>query len=73
MTNNLSQFTTDELINEICIRSDAFAIAYEMPSNDENRMRFIYNTEDFYKSFGLAHGLLKEMNFQLEYGDEIDE
>jgi hypothetical protein len=64
--NALSCFTTEDLIEELRSRSRSYAIAYTLPDNSGDVI-FTWNKDDFYKSLGLARGLVIDMESGAKY------
>jgi hypothetical protein len=51
---------TDVLLKTLAMRSDKFAIAYKLPSDEEMSVIMLHGS-DYYSSLGLATGLLEDM------------
>lgn len=64
--NALSCFTTEDLLEELRSRSRSYAIAYSLPEN-EGRIIFDWNRDDFYKSLGIARALIIDMESSIKY------
>lgn len=58
---SLAMVSTDILIKAIAIRSERFAIAYSLPTNNHERGVLMLHGKDYYGSLGLASGLYNEM------------
>jgi hypothetical protein len=75
----LAMVPTDILIKAIAIRSERFAIAYSLPTNNHERGVMMLHGKDYYGSLGLATGLYNEMkslSFAEDYGEsgaDLDE
>jgi hypothetical protein len=68
----LAMVPTDILIKAIAIRSDRFAIAYSLPTNNHERGVLMLHGKDYYGSLGLATGLYNEMK-SLSFAEEHNE
>lgn len=58
---DLNLIPTEVLLKTLALRSDKFAIAYKLPSDDDMSVIMLHG-RDYYSSFGLAHGLIEDMS-----------
>ena len=68
--NDLSLFSTEELLDEVTTRTDSYAFVLRLP-NEERSVQF-FRGSDYYTSLGLAYALVKEFEKQMIH-DAINE
>lgn len=70
-TIDLNLIPTEVLAHTLAARCTAFAMAISYPTNSEERPVSMMFGRDYYKSLGLVHGLLKQIErvgYEMEVG-----